>query len=307
MYADLVFEGGGVKGIGFAGAICSLEERGYQFKRVAGTSAGAIIASLIAVGYTCEEIKDIIFNLDYTRFLDRDSLQSIPLIGPIGGFLLKKAIYSGDYLENFLRNLFIKKGKTKFKDVKLEGKWRLKIIATDITNKEMLILPDDIINYGINPDDLDIALAVRMSTAIPFYFKPVILKKENKQCFIVDGGVVSNFPVWIFDVEGTPRWPTFGLKFLECNLSNTAKGKSDIIHYAIDIIDTMVEENELRHIRESDFIRTITIPTNGIRTTEFNITREKSMKLFTSGYKSVEEFIEHWDFENYKNRYREKG
>ena len=48
MFADLVLEGGGVKGIALVGAISVLEERGYQFRRVAGTSAGAIVGALVA-------------------------------------------------------------------------------------------------------------------------------------------------------------------------------------------------------------------------------------------------------------------
>lgn len=48
MFADLVLEGGGVKGIALVGAISVLEERGYEFQRVAGTSAGTIVGSLVA-------------------------------------------------------------------------------------------------------------------------------------------------------------------------------------------------------------------------------------------------------------------
>ena len=49
--ADLVLEGGGVKGIALVGAISVLEERGYGFRRVAGTSAGAIVGALVAAGH----------------------------------------------------------------------------------------------------------------------------------------------------------------------------------------------------------------------------------------------------------------
>ena len=53
-HADLVFEGGGVKGIGLAGALATLEEREYGPQNIAGTSAGAITAALLAAGYSAD-------------------------------------------------------------------------------------------------------------------------------------------------------------------------------------------------------------------------------------------------------------
>ena len=57
LYADAVFEGGGVKGIGLVGAVAVAEEKGYRWMNLAGTSAGAIVDTLIAAGYTAEEMK----------------------------------------------------------------------------------------------------------------------------------------------------------------------------------------------------------------------------------------------------------
>ena len=82
MYADLVCKGGGVKGIALVGALLYFEECGYIWKKVAGTSVGAIVASLVAVGYTAKEIYDIMLKIDYHKFADKNTLQSIPLIGP---------------------------------------------------------------------------------------------------------------------------------------------------------------------------------------------------------------------------------
>ena len=71
---DAVFEGGGVKGIGLVGAIKAVEEFGYNFKNLAGTSAGAIVASLLAVGYTTNEIKSIMDGLEYSKFKQENLL-----------------------------------------------------------------------------------------------------------------------------------------------------------------------------------------------------------------------------------------
>ena len=72
-YADAVFEGGGVRGIGHAGALLEAEESfGYEWQNVAGTSAGAIVAALVRVGYRAAEIRDIIWSLDFAKLMDKD-------------------------------------------------------------------------------------------------------------------------------------------------------------------------------------------------------------------------------------------
>lgn len=304
MNIDGVFEGGGVKGIAFVGAVCYLEEKGFKFSRVAGTSAGAIIASLLAVGYTGEELKKIILNLNYNKLIDKRGLNRIPVLGNEIALVKHKGIYECNYIENWLASLFEFKKKTKFKDVMINGKSKLKIIASDISKKEILILPDDLIKYNIDPKEFEIWKAVRMSISIPLFFRPVKLKYNKTESFIVDGGLLSNFPVWIFDVIGIPKWPTFGF-----NLVNIKKGTNkeiSFINYVSDLIDTMINRNEDVYVRDKDAIRIINIPTLGIGTTQFNISEEMSMKLFKSGYDSAKLFLNSWDFEEYIKKYRTK-
>src|SRR6185436_16308275 len=92
---DGVFEGGGVKGSAFAGALAVVEKMGYEFVNVAGTSAGSIVAALIAAGYTAAEIKTIIDSLDYARFKDETSLDAIPFAGKALNLLFTNGIYKG--------------------------------------------------------------------------------------------------------------------------------------------------------------------------------------------------------------------
>ena len=193
MKADIVFQGGGVKAIGFVGAICYLEQSGYKWQRVAGSSAGAIIASLLAAGYSGQDLKNMLMSLDYTKFIDKSKYLPLPL--KILKMAVSKGLYSGSYLETWIEALLNAKNKTKFKDVSSSGKSNLKIIAADVTKKRLLILPDDIKYYGIDPMEFKISTAVRMSISIPFYFKPVLLKYNNINSYIVDGGILSNYIV----------------------------------------------------------------------------------------------------------------
>ena len=303
MKADAIFEGGGVRGLSFVGAICCLEERGYVFQKVAGTSSGAVMAALLAAGYTGRELSQLV-DVDFTQFLDRDGIQSIPFLGVPLGLLIEKGMYRGDGIEAWIQGLLRKKGKTKFGDVMQEGGSRLKIIASDITKKEIMILPDDLPKYGFDPMDFEIAKAVRMSTSIPLFFNPVQIKYEKCESYVVDGGILSNFPVWIFDVDGAPRWPTFGFRLADSSESNCSAGRTDLLSYVFDIIEAMVNEDQSRFLRDKDGVRTVSIPTFGIKPTDFDLSPQEGFRLYRSGYESCRDFLEKWDFQEYVRKYR---
>lgn len=90
MKCDAVFEGGGVKGIAFIGGIQETERRGYKFNQLAGTSAGAITASLLASGYTGDELEEMICELDILDLLDLGWIGKIPYVGKGLNFSIKK-------------------------------------------------------------------------------------------------------------------------------------------------------------------------------------------------------------------------
>lgn len=304
MKVDAVFEGGGMRGIGIIGALTYLEAQGYSWQRLAGTSAGAIIAALLASGYTAKELKKTLIEMNFKDFLDKDGFQRLPLLGKALGFLVQKGIYSGDYFEEWINNLLKAKGVERFKDVSSNGESKLKIIASDITLRKTLILPDSLPQYGIDPMNFPIVKAIRMSISIPFYFKPVEFMHAHGKSYIVDGAVCCNFPINIFDVEGTPRWPTIGFKFDVPELSNTRLGKTDPLSFLLDIANTLSVEKNREWLKDENLARTVLIPTEGITATEFNISTDKILKLFRSGYKSAEKFHSKWSFEDYVRTYR---
>ncbi len=297
MYADLVCKGGGIKGIALVGALSYFEKYGYTWKRVAGTSVGAIVASLVAVGYSSLEIKDIIFDLDFEKFVDKNNLASIPCIGSIASLMVYKGFNKGNYLENFLGELFEKKGKKYFRDISFNGISNLKIIASDITRQKLIVLPDDLVEYNINPLDFEIAKAVRMSASLPFFYEPVILKKNNTSCYIVDGGLLSNFPIWIFDVKCNPRWPTFGFNLYD---ENKEYNKNNTFNeYLMSILETSLMTNEEIYFENFDKFRIVDIPTLGVDITNFSLSYEEIKKLYLSGYNSAQKFLQNFDFNSY--------
>lgn len=289
---NAVFEGGGIRGIGIIGALKFLHKCDIHWENVAGTSVGAIVASLVSAGYNAQEMQNILTRLNYEEFLDDGNLRRVPLIGKHLSVLKEKGIYSGEYFENWIRELLMKKGVVRFEDISCNGESRLKIIASDITLKRKLLLPDDLIYYGINPMKFEIAKAVRMSISIPFYFKPVKFKYGNKVSYIVDGAVCCNYPLRIFDDKNKYQYPTIGFKFVNSDLSLTSQGKTDAVSFLMDITSTMATVSNDQILTEEDKERTIFIPTNGINATDFSISIKKSIELFKTGYKAASAY---WD------------
>jgi len=311
--ADAVFEGGGVKGIGLVGAIAVAEEMGYQWVNVAGTSAGAIVAALLAAGYTAAEMKKIMDKLDYNDFTDTGLLDRVPIVGKIASLIFEKGIYEGKWFTNWMRGLLQKKKVKTFGDLIMDEfkdddryRFKLRVIASDISRGRMLVLPQDIKDFGMEPEDFDVADAIRMSMSIPFFYEPIKRrnKKTNQVSYIVDGGPLSNFPVWLFDTEGSiPQWPTFGFKLVEPGegIPHKIQGPISLL---VALFSTMSEAHDARYIKDADFVRTIPIPTLEVKTTEFDLSREKSEALYQSGRKAAEKFFATWNFAEYVDKYR---
>ena len=130
-------------------------------------------------------------------------------------------LYDGDYLEQWVRNTLLQKGIRTFGDLrhgitdKLNPRgYKVRMTAVDANRGKIIVLPDDMAFYGMDPDKLEVCKAVRMSTSVPFVFKPVKLKKKMgntiKTFNIVDGGVFDNFPFWL--IEKSAYIPTVGFR-----------------------------------------------------------------------------------------------
>ena len=302
MKADAVFEGGGSRGIAFIGAIKAMEEANVEWERLAGTSAGAIVAALLSSGYKSDEIKERMSELDFSKLRGKTILNRIPLFGNFLELMVHQGIYKNDYLEKWMDSLLSEKGIKTFADLP-DGK--LKVIASDISNGQMLILPDDLERYMITRADLKISTAVMMSTCLPFFYRPFIWKpKGRKKVYILDGGLLSNFPIWIFDTDN-PRFPTFGFQFVKDKV-NIDPVIPTPIHLFKNIFITMLQAHDIRHLNDMAIDRTLQIPTGDISTINFELTDDETDFLYQSGYKSAKTFLSTWNFEQYKDKRRQK-
>lgn len=310
--ADAIFEGGGVKAFGMLGALFEAERRGYQWVNVAGSSAGAIIAALVAAGYSALDIKELIWKLDFKHFKDADWMGRVPFVGLALSLWFENGLYEGDYLENLIRELLAARGVRTFKELILKEysadnvrHYKLVITATDVTRRKLLRLPYDFKDYGIDPDSMEVCKAVRMSSSLPFFFEPCRIistdsKKQRQINYIIDGGVLSNFPVWIFDNDDVPPWPTFGFKIVEPDQTEPSHINNPFDLFKA-ILSTMLEAHDKIHeLNRKSSLRTISIPSLGVKTTDFDTIHQQKEDLFQSGVQAAAGFFDGWNFEAFK-------
>ncbi len=320
--ADGVFQGGGVKGIALAGALKEFADstrhpQNYvqDWIQLAGTSAGAIIAAFLACGHSAEQTAALIDETDFTRFEDWGRG------GEILGGAINLALYHGLAHGKAFHDWFRDKIDNKtFGDIE-QAKRTLKLIATDITRREMLVLPDSLSNYRvakdeapIEPSGFAVADAVRMSMSIPYFFQPIELVHDETgiPSTIVDGGVLSNFPVWIFDVEDRdPTRPTFGFKLVGGKGVGSGLGKilrafGWPAEMGVDIFHTTTEAWDKYWVSHSTYVRTCAISAGDIGTTDFNLTSQQQQWLLDSGKQAARTFLEGWDPVEYVNSHGRK-
>jgi NTE family protein len=307
-----VFEGGGVKGIALAGAVSAAMDQGYEFQEVAGTSSGSIVAAFLAAGYRGDEMRNMILQTPFSSFMQRSWIfDSIKTIGPVVRLIVKKGLYSGEALETWVSQMLLAKGIRTFKDLPAN---KLKIIASDISQGRLLVLPDDIAQYGIDPLKLSVAKAIRMSTSIPYFFDPVMLRKsvqnsdpdapfKDQFVYVVDGGLLSNFPLWVFDNDfQSNRRPVIGFQLVGKVLGSRRNIKGPISMLQA-LFETMLNAHDERYIEQHNRFRTVKIPTLDVQNTQFNLSKEKSLELYETGYKASEQYFKRWSMELYENDY----
>src|SRR6516165_5103124 len=215
--ADLALEGGGVKGIGLAGAVLVLDEAGYSFPRVAGTSAGAIAACLIAsiskAGKPIPALRTYLGQLEFAKFMPESALHrwfdhqggALEMIGDAAILTHRIGLYTGDYLAEWLQPILDGLGVRTFADLKItqsddpgmslppNKRYRLLVHTSDLTRGELVQLPWDYGYYGLPADQEEVVRAVRASMSIPFFFEPVMVEANATEVDVAmpDGRVIK--------------------------------------------------------------------------------------------------------------------
>lgn len=180
-FKNLIFEGGGVKGIAYVGAMEELEQRGVLngITRVGGTSAGAINAVTTALGYTNAEVRDILWDLDFNNFMD----DSWGVVRDTSRLINEFGWYKGDFFRQWIGNLIAEKTgnpHSTFKELADHPDFRdLYVCVTNISTKFTEVFSPE------HTPRVRVADAVRMSMSIPLFFAAV---RNVRGDVLVDGG-----------------------------------------------------------------------------------------------------------------------
>lgn len=285
---NLVFKGGGVLGIAYAGAIEVLEQKGIlqQTQRVAGTSAGAITAALVSLNYNATEITQIVNATDFKSFKDGNP------IGDTLHFMKKYGFYKGDAFLAWMQQRLINKGfeaTATFADLKNKGCKDLHVFASDLNIKGVREFSTEL------TPTVPVAEAVRASMSIPLFFEAWQFSNNNPNNHIyVDGGMMYNYPITVFDSDGQANPQTLGL-FL-ANLGPTPPADNlttgEFFHYIRNTMDSILGAQVTNFLRDpEEKKRSIIIDNLGISPTDFDLTDEQKTQLYNSGKKYATEFL----------------
>ena len=325
MKADLVLEGGGVKGIGLVGAVARLE-REFDFARVAGTSVGALVGSLVAAGFTGGDLEDELFDFPFDEVTHPDLLDRVPVVGPLASIAFERGVWETTRVRDHLAKVLEKRDVSTFGDLRrrdagsslpIERRYRLVVTATEVTAGELLYLPWDYRDrFDVDPDTQLVADAVAASIAIPFFFVPRTLvdRRTDTEHVLVDGGLLSNYPISVFDrTDRTPpRWPTFGLKIVP----RLPEGIQELVPFAGRIplrgmrhveavLATAVVGRDQTYLSRPDVrARTIEIDTSGVGVVEFGLSHVQKHHLRDHGWQAAERFLDTWNWERYLLEHR---
>jgi len=173
----------------------------------------------------------------------------------------------------------------------------------------MRCFPADYERYGIDADGVRVADAVRASASIPFFFEPVTLTdvRAKRRVVLVDGGMLSNFPVHVFDRRDgrQPRWPTFGIKL-------SARGPAEPEEFGVHgpaslslaLLRTLVGHTDRAHLNDPDVVgRTIFVDTGGVQATDFGLEHATADRLYENGRAAARKFLDTWDWDAYRARH----
>ncbi|ART68286.1 phospholipase [Mycobacterium dioxanotrophicus] len=325
--ADLVLSGGGVKGIGLVGAAVALKDAGYELQRISGTSAGSLVGAVVAAAaqgdqLTSEQLRELALDVPYRKFRDSGPIERIPILGPAWGLLRETGIYRGDFAHAWMRTELKNLGVSTFGDMAIdddqlppERRYRLVVTTADLTSGQLVRLPWDYRRlYGLDPDEQLVADAVRASMAIPFLFQPVTLEGVGgEQYTLVDGGVLSNFPIDSFDrADGkVPRWPTFGatvIPYLPApTIEQLIPGLGPLHGPPLleSLITTMLVGHDQTYLSQPWVkVRAIQVDSTATGVLDFDITRDEAEVLYDNGYQATTDFLSTWNWPAYVERFR---
>lgn len=313
-YKNLAFEGGGLRGLVYAGVIEVLEQKGYMknIKKVAGTSVGAITALMVSLDYNSQEISTIVSDTKFQQFNDGEYIFA-------GGIHRMNTHYGWYQHGKFVKWLDkIISDKTGNEDITFlelhnEGFKDLYVTATCLTKQKLVVFSYE--NYP----NMRVKDAVQTSMSIPLYFEAVfmdstgtIYEKQSDSLALdvmVDGGVLGNFPIFVFDSTAVdslgetirfPNYETLGIRIdSDSQIKNDSTNQelapipiNNLVDYFSAFYILVIEELNRQKLIPQDWDRTISVSSVGIGPRIKKLSKVQKDRLIESGRRSTAVYLE---------------
>lgn len=326
-FKNLVFEGGGVLGIAYVGAMEILNTKGIlkNIERVGGTSAGAIYAVVTGLNYSMEETNKILWSMNFSKFMD----DSLGVIRDTNRLLTQYGWYKGDYFLNWIKNLI--KQKTGNADITFSQFEKMKqskgfrsiyLIGCNLSTGF-----SEVFSAETTPD-MPIAEATRISMSIPLFFAS---KKAKNGDIYVDGGTQRNYPIKLFDrkqyatsdnftetdyyklintnekgqhqVDFVYNQETLGFKLSSKEMIDVFWNKkepthtqiNDLLDYTKCLIGALMNVQSDVHLHSDDWARSVYIDTINVSAVDFNLSDDTKQALIESGKQGTLTYFNWYD------------
>ena len=317
-----------MKGIAYVGALEVLDREGIlnDIERVAGTSAGAMVAVMVALRYSAEEVLEVLDGLDFKEFKDssrgvlRDTIRLFKEYG----------WYKGDFFRDLIAKLIERKtgnGEMTFEQLEETGQYRdLYLVGADLTTGLSKVFSV----HNQETKTMKVADAARISMSIPLFFAAVRGGKDNKHVF-VDGGLLDNYTVKTFDRQtyladlNNARRTEYYEKINELLRMQRSTSRNEYVYnketlgfrldakediamyltheenfkeikgffdYTKALVNTLIDFQTNDHLHSDDWQRTVYIDTLGVKAIDFDIPKEKKDALVASGRLYTEAYLE---------------
>jgi NTE family protein len=318
-FKNLAFEGGGVKGIAYAGALQVLEQQNIlpDIRRVAGTSAGAITSTLVALGASSSKVLEIVGSTDFRAFMD----DSFGVVRDVDRLLHDYGWYKGDAFPAWIQKQISALGQNPALPFAQLGQMaaaansplrELYVVGTNLSRQAPMVYSAE------TTPDFAIWQAVRISMSIPLFFACVKNAPDNQ--VLVDGGVTWNYPLDLFDDRKYVSNPAAAvipagtlyddnhvynketLGFRVDTFDEIAAEKDswhlppqqidDFFDYIQALVSFMTDTANKLHLKDADWHRTVAIDASGVKATDFTLADDKVKMLMQNGTTGTKSYLD---------------
>lgn len=264
--ASIVFSGAGSKIMLHAGALSAIEQYKILPYKIVGTSSGSIVATLFSLGYSANEIKEILLEIKFSNILGVNYLSLFPL-------LYQGYITDGSKFEALLDKYF---GNNKFSDLYID----LYVIACDVCDTNMFVFSKSSTPEAYLKD------AVRASTAIPLVFK---LPEYNGK-ILCDGGIIKNFAVDLPDLVNENNKVIIG----HLSSGNTICAGNSFYDILCFLVENAFNGGVAASINDAKYnvnqyggSLIVASSSYDVSFIDFGISKEDKLKMFNIGYSNM--------------------